>query len=81
MAKDTARLRTPGDFGLVLQQARLAQGLSQEELARRLGIPQSTVSQVESGRTTIFLRRLLDMARATGVEFSAEWGDEDATGR
>ena len=57
-----------------------AGNLSQEELAKRLGIPQSTVSQVESGRTTIFLRRLLDMARATGVEFSAEWGDPDAAG-
>lgn len=76
-----ARLRTPGDFGLALQQARLARGMSQAQLAEELGIPQSTVSQVESGRSTIFLRRLLDLAEATGLEFRAEWGGDDASGR
>lgn len=80
MARQRAHLRVPGDFGLALQQARLASGLSQEQLAQRVGVPQSTISQVEAGQTTIYLRRLLALANATGLEFTAEWEDPDAAG-
>jgi HTH-type transcriptional regulator / antitoxin HipB len=78
MAQHTARLRAPGDFGLAVQQARLARGLSQSELAAELGVPQSTISEIESGKSTIYLRRLLSIARVTGLEFTAAWGDGDA---
>lgn len=71
MAK--ARLRSPGDFGLALQQGRLARGMTQMELAAEVGVPQSTISEIEAGKSTIFLRRLLELMRATGVELSAEW--------
>lgn len=78
MARHTARLRAPADFGLALQQARLARGLSQSELAEELEVSQSTISELESGKATIYLRRLLSIARATGLEFSASWEGEDA---
>lgn len=80
MVRYTARVRTPADVGLALQQARLARGLAQTEVADEIGIPQSTVSQMESGQTTIYMRRLLEMARAIGMELSATWEDEDAPG-
>ncbi|MCB1280952.1 MAG: helix-turn-helix transcriptional regulator [Salinibacterium sp.] len=80
MAIHTAQLRAAGDFGLAIQQARLERGLSQNDLANVVGVPQSTISQLESGASTIFLRRLLTIARATGVEFTATWGGEDAAG-
>ena len=57
MTKHTARLRAPGDFGLAAQQARLARGLTQTELAAELGVPQSTISEIESGKATIYVRR------------------------
>ncbi|WTQ38499.1 helix-turn-helix domain-containing protein [Nocardioides sp. NBC_00163] len=77
-----ARLRAPADFGLAVQQARLASGMTQTELADAVGVPQSTVSDVESGKSTIYVRRLLDMMRATGVELTATWEDErDASRR
>ena len=79
MADYTARLRAPADFGLALQQARVARGMSQTELAAELGVPQSTISAMESGKSTIYLRRLLALARATGVEFTATWNEGDAT--
>jgi len=77
MARHTARLHAPADFGLAIQQARTARGLSQERLAEQLAVPQSTISEIEGGKSTIYLRRLLSLARATGIEFTATWGDDD----
>ena len=81
MTPYTAKLRAPADFGLAVQQARLARGLSQRELADELGVPQSTISEIESGKTTIYLRRLLEIARVTGLQFAASWEDDDAPRR
>ncbi|HMQ36330.1 MAG TPA: helix-turn-helix transcriptional regulator [Micropruina sp.] len=81
MARYSAHLRSPADFGLAVQQARLARGLTQNELAAQLGVPQSTISEIEAGKSTIYLRRLLSIARLTGLEFTANWGEGDASGR
>ncbi|QIM17549.1 helix-turn-helix transcriptional regulator [Leucobacter coleopterorum] len=76
--KYTARLRAPADFGLAIQQARLDRGLSQTELAEEASLRQSTVSEIESGKATIYLRQMLELARASGCEIFASWGEEDA---
>lgn len=81
MPKHTVRLRTSGDIGLALAQSRMARGLTQQDLATQLDMPQSTVSEIESGKSTIFLRHVLEMARATGLNISAEWdasGDQES---
>ena len=78
MTRHTARLRSPADFGLAVQQSRLARGLTQRELAAELDVPQSTISEIESGKATIYIRRLLSIARVTGLEFAATWEDDDA---
>lgn len=78
MARHTARLRTPADVGLAVQQARLARGLTQAELAAELDVTQSAISAIESGKATIYLRRLLEIGRATGLEFAASWEYDDA---
>ncbi|MFT3877574.1 MAG: helix-turn-helix transcriptional regulator [Propioniciclava sp.] len=75
MTEHTARLRAPADFGLAVQQARLSRGMTQAELAAEVGVPQSTISEVEAGKSTIYLRRLLSLAKATGLEFTATWKD------
>lgn len=72
----STRLRVPADFGLALQQARLGRGMTQADLASEVGVPQSTISEIEAGKSTIFMRRLLDLMQATGVELSATWEDE-----
>lgn len=79
MARHTARLRAPADFGMAVQQARLSRGLSQAQLAAELGIVQSAISEIESGKSTIYMRRLLSIARATGLEFAATWEGDDAS--
>lgn len=72
----STQLRVPADFGLALQQARLARGMTQADLAGEVDVPQSTISEIEAGKSTIFMRRLLDLMQATGVELTASWEDE-----
>ncbi|MGG5752292.1 helix-turn-helix transcriptional regulator [Zafaria sp. Z1313] len=79
--KRTARLRTPGDIGLAIQQSRLAQGMTQTDLARALDVSQSAISEIESGKSTIHLQRVLELARLTGLDLTASWEDDDAPGR
>lgn len=81
MAVRNARLRAPADIGLAVQQARLARGMSQSELAAELGILQSAISEIEAGKSTIYLRRLLSIARVTGLELTASWEDDHEPGR
>lgn len=73
----SARLYSPADLALAIQQARLAKGLTQTELADRLSISQRSVSELESGKPTIWARRLFDLMGATGVELSATWEGDD----
>ena len=47
--------------------ARLAAGLSQAELAERMGTAQSYVSKLESGRALPSTRTFLKVAEATGT--------------
>jgi HTH-type transcriptional regulator/antitoxin HipB len=75
MTPPPAQLRAPANFGFALQQARMSRGLTQQQVADMVGIPQSTVSQMESGHATLYLHRLLALAEATGVEFSATWDE------
>ncbi|MFF8816384.1 multiprotein-bridging factor 1 family protein [Leucobacter sp. NPDC015123] len=78
MARYTVKLRTPVDIGLALQQARLSRDLSQTELADNVALRQSVVSEIEGGKSTIYLRQLLALAAAAGLELQATWVDEEA---
>jgi ribosome-binding protein aMBF1 (putative translation factor) len=52
-----------------LIKARLRAGLSQAELAERMGTSQSTIARLESGQTLPSTKTLLRFARATGSKF------------
>ena len=52
-----------------LVKARLRAGLSQAELARRMGTSQSAVARLESGQTLPTTKTLLRYAEATGSKF------------
>jgi ribosome-binding protein aMBF1 (putative translation factor) len=51
-----------------LIQARKRAGLSQEEVARRMGTTQSVIARLESGQTLPSTKTLLRFARATGTK-------------
>lgn len=76
MVQHVAQLRSPADFGLAVQPARFARGLTQKELAAELDVSQSAISEIEAGKSTIYLRRLLSLPRLLGIDFSATWTDD-----
>jgi transcriptional regulator with XRE-family HTH domain len=53
----------PGDFRRELSEARLDHGWSQAELGRRLGLPQSHISGMETGRIVPRFDTFLDWVR------------------
>jgi HTH-type transcriptional regulator/antitoxin HipB len=63
---------SPQALGRLLQQSRLARGLSQQQVADRLGISQSYVSELESGKTSLALMRIFEILRLTGMTLEAE---------
>jgi len=67
----TGQVTSPESLGRILQQARLLHGMSQRELADRLGTTQRYIWEIEAGKPSIFMERLFAMMQATGVHLSA----------
>lgn len=57
-------------FGKRLRQLRTKQGWSQEELAYRVGMDVSYLSEVENGRKEPCLRKIQELAQGLGVTLS-----------
>jgi transcriptional regulator with XRE-family HTH domain len=60
-----------------IAQARLDAGLSSKELAERLGVDVTTVSNWESGRRQLTLERLMEIAGLLGVSASFLLGENE----
>ena len=69
-AELSAQLRT----GIALRYAREGAGLTQTELAAKIGIAQSALSRIEAGRTNITLGMLRRIAAALAIEIALEVG-------
>jgi transcriptional regulator with XRE-family HTH domain len=54
----------------LLREARLAAGLRQEDVAHRLGYPQSFVSKYETGERTLDLAELFDICETLGIHLT-----------
>ena len=65
-------LRSTGDIALraLLTEAREAEGLTQEQLARRLNKPQSYVWKLENGERVLAYAEAPAYARALGMKFT-----------
>lgn len=64
----TELVRSSKQLGTVLRQFRRAQNLTQADLAKRAGVRQATVSQVETGLETAKLSTVMDLLRALNLE-------------
>lgn len=54
------------EIALALIQARINAGLTQEEIARRMGTSQSVIARLESGKSLPSVKTLSQYAKATG---------------
>lgn len=66
-------------FGHVVREARLAQGLSQEQLAERAHLHRNFISLIERGQSKIALDSLFAIADALGVSASKLLNDTERT--
>ena len=61
-------VRSPKQLGVALRRLRRTHNLTQTELAKRAGVRQGTISQVETGLETVKLTTVMDMLRALDLE-------------
>jgi transcriptional regulator with XRE-family HTH domain len=69
------RIYTPASFGQAIRHYRTQAGLSQEQLAERVGVDRTYLSGLENGSETQQLRRILAVLRELGVKASLERAD------
>jgi HTH-type transcriptional regulator / antitoxin HipB len=62
--------RSPRMAGTLVRKARLAQGLTQKELAARMNVRQATISKLESGEPATRMSVLFDALAALGLELA-----------
>ena len=75
--KMNIKVNNPHTLGLVIQQSRMQQGLSQRELAGMLGISQKWVWEMENGKPGILMDRLFKIMETVGVSITAEFEAKD----
>lgn len=61
----------------LIHEARRRAGLTQAELARRAGVPKSTVGRIESGARTPSTEMVERLVRAAGLEVSVSLSEPD----
>ncbi|KTR04534.1 helix-turn-helix transcriptional regulator [Curtobacterium sp. 1P10AnD] len=74
----SAVIRDAGILGDLLVELRTEAGLSQRELAERLGVSQRYVVELEQGKQTKSIERLLAFVKTTGGALYLELGGDDA---
>ena len=60
------QINTPADLGIALQQARLIQQVSQRELATKVGTSQRYIWELETGKDSPAITRLIDALTILG---------------
>jgi transcriptional regulator with XRE-family HTH domain len=69
------RVYTPGSLGVAIRHYRREAGLSQAELAERAGLHRSYLSDLEQGKETEQVRRILRILKQLGVRMTLEKAD------
>jgi transcriptional regulator with XRE-family HTH domain len=69
------RIYTAASLGTAIRHYRLQSGLSQAELAERTGLHRTYLSDLEQGRETEQVRRILRVLKELGVRMTLERAD------
>lgn len=72
---DAFRIYTPASLGVAIRHFRQEAGLSQAELAESVGIHRSYLSDLEQGKETEQVKRILRLLRRLGVRMTLEKAD------
>jgi HTH-type transcriptional regulator/antitoxin HipB len=75
--RHTTRVTGPESLGHLIQQARIASGQTQADLAGELGISQRTITEIETGKSTKQMRRVFQLLKTVGVTLHGEWEATD----
>ncbi|EPR77533.1 hypothetical protein ADILRU_0232 [Leifsonia rubra CMS 76R] len=75
--RHTTRVTGPEALGHLIQQARVASGQTQVELASELGISQRAITEIETGKSTKQVRRVFQLLKTVGVNLHGEWEAND----
>jgi transcriptional regulator with XRE-family HTH domain len=70
MARRTVEVRKPRDIGDAIRAMREARGISQEELARANAYDRFYLNGLETGRSTMYITRLLRTLKSLGITLS-----------
>ena len=66
-----AELTSPADLGRLIRERRLAQGLTQQDLADAAGTGRRFISELEAGKATLELGKVLIVCAALGLDIFA----------
>ncbi len=69
------RVYTPASLGAAIRHYRQEAGLSQAELAERVGLNRTYLSALEQGRETEQVKRILRLLKYLGVSMTLEKAD------
>ena len=71
MPSKVMQIRTMAQAGQVIREARLESGLTQEKLATKARVSRSWLAQVEAGKPSIDLRKILQTFEALNITLEA----------
>ena len=71
-----AVVRSPEDLGACVARLRFAHGLTQAELAERLGITRRYLYEIESGRPNLYAQRLFEIINMLGATVTVAYADD-----
>jgi transcriptional regulator with XRE-family HTH domain len=70
MTRRTIEVRKPRDIGDTIRTVREARGISQEQLAQANAYDRFYLNGLESGRSTLYVTRLLRTLKSLGITLS-----------
>lgn len=72
-------VRNGADVGESIAEIRLAHGLTQEQLAERVGVERTRLAKLERGHTTLLVDLLVRVLRSMGATVVVEFDDDPTT--
>lgn len=80
MPRKTVEVRKPRDIGDAIRAVREARGISQEDLAQANAYDRFYLNGLESGRSTLYVTRLLRTLKSLGITLSVTFDSDVPAG-